>query len=338
MMTESHMKREALETPAMLRREAANWERQARAIEELRSHRDNVVLIGRGSSGNACTFGSYLFMLRSGRHPVEFRPWVTTQTLPDADWSDSVVYAFSASGQSTDIAEALRWLKSHGALTVGVTAAGNTDVCLLDHADVVFRLNCGEEHAVPATKSFIAQLFAAAALAGYPLAQAAEQAAQAMESLLQGDAIATLVTFLEGARTIAWIARGPSYAGALDAALKTQESLGMPTFGYSTAEFLHGPIGMFHSSDRVILFSGADEPMSSKQAVVTTLLARGVPFVTIGTDSTLEAGLPIPLPDERWARTSVLAFLSQLACEELAHRMGLNPDAPANLCKVTRTL
>jgi len=110
-MNESHMKREILETPAMLRREAVAWEAQAQRIRRLGAGRPNVVLIGRGSSGNACTFGSYLFMLRTGRHPMEFHPWVTTQTLPDADWSDTVAYAFSASGHSTDITEALRWLK-----------------------------------------------------------------------------------------------------------------------------------------------------------------------------------------------------------------------------------
>lgn len=336
-MNDSHMKREILETPAMLRREAAAWEEQARKIHSLAGKRSNVVLIGRGSSGNACTFGVYLFTLRSGRHPVAFHPWVTTQTLPNADWSDSVAYAYSASGHSTDITESLRWLKTQGALAVAVTAAAG-QAPLPDLADVTFRLNCGPEQAVPATKSFTAQLFATAALAGYPIAQAAEQVAQAMESILKNDTVNSLATFLQGGRTVAWVARGPSYAGALDAALKTQESLGMPAFGYSTAEFLHGPIAMFHPPDRVILFSGADETMASKQAVVTTLVARGVPFVTIGTDATHEAGLPIPFPDERWARTPVLGFLAQLACEEVARRSGLDADAPANLQKVTRTL
>ncbi len=336
-MNDSHMKRETLETPAMLRREAAEWEAQASRIHKVVGQRTNVVLMGRGSSGNACTFGSYLFMLRSGRHPIEFRPWVTTQSLPDADWSDTVAYAFSASGHSTDITSAVQWLKARGALTVAVTAAP-AKAPLVDLADSVFRLNCGDELAVPATKSFTAQLFAAAAIAGYPIAQAAAQTAAAMDSLVQGETVNSLATFLQGCRTVAWVARGPSYAGALDAALKTQESLGLPAFGYSAAEFLHGPIAMFHRSDRVIMFSGADETMASTQAVVTTLLARSVPFVTIGTDSSHEAGLPIPLPDERWARTPVLAFLSQLACEEVAQRTGLDPDAPANLQKVTRTL
>ncbi|MDH5206525.1 MAG: SIS domain-containing protein, partial [Hylemonella sp.] len=300
--------------------------------------RSQVALLGRGSSGNACTFGAYLFTLRSGRHPVEFHPWLTTQPLPDADWSDTVAYAFSASGQSVDVAESLRWLKARGALAVAVSGARDATAPLVALADESFALNCGPEHAVPATKSFTAQLFAAAALAGYPMVETAQQTAQAMDAIVASDVVATLASFLQGARTVAWVARGPSLGGALDAALKTQESLGMPAFGYSTAEFLHGPIGMFHPADRVVLFSGADEPMDSKQAVVTTLLTRGVPFLTIGTDATHEAGLPIRLPDERWARTPVLAFLAQLACAELAKRMGLDADAPANLQKVTRTL
>lgn len=337
-MNDSHMWQEALETPAMLRREAAGWQAQATRIREAAASRSQVALLGRGSSGNACTFGAYLFTLRSGRHPVEFHPWLTTQPLPDADWSDTVAYAFSASGQSVDVAESLRWLKARGALAVAVSGARDATAPLVALADESFALNCGPEQAVPATKSFTAQLFAAAALAGYPMVETAQQTAQAMDAIVASDVVATLASFLQGARTVAWVARGPSLGGALDAALKTQESLGMPAFGYSTAEFLHGPIGMFHPADRVVLFSGADEPMDSKQAVVTTLLTRGVPFLTIGTDATHEAGLPIRLPDERWARTPVLAFLAQLACAELAKRMGLDADAPANLQKVTRTL
>ena len=338
MTPQSHMMQEALETPGMLRREAEGWEAQARLIHAQAGDRPSVVLVGRGSSGNACSFAAYLHTLHTGRHPIEFHPWLSTQALPEADYRDAVAHVFSASGQSTDVVEAMRWLKSRGAFTVGITGAEGDEVHLVEYADAVFRLNCGPELAVPATKSFTAQLFAAAALAGYPLVQAAEQTARAMEAIQQGPVVSALASFLEGARLVAWIARGPSFAGALDAALKTKESLGLPAFGYSTAECLHGPVAMFQPSDRVVLFSGADEPMASKQAVVTTLLTRGVPFLTLGTDATHEAGLPIPLPDERWARTAVLAFLAQMACVELAQRLGLDTDAPANLQKVTRTM
>ena len=337
-MTGEHMKREILETPAMLWREAAGWEAQAALIREAASTRRCVALIGRGSSGNACTFASYLFGLRTGRQPIEFRPWLQTQPLPEADWSDTVAYAFSVSGQSTDIAGSAAWLRARGALAIGITAAEGSDVHLADATDHLFHLNCGPEVAVPATKTFTAQLFAAAALAGFPVAAAAGETAAAMERLLAGSAVQDLATFLEGGRVLAWIARGPSLAGVRDAALKVQESLGRPAVAYSTAEVLHGPIGMFHPEDRVVLFSGSDEPMDSKRAVATTLLARGVPLLTLGTEATREAGLPLPLPEARWARTAVLAFLSQAVCLELANRAGLDPDTPAHLHKVTRTL
>jgi hypothetical protein len=49
---------------------------------------------------------------------------------------------------------------------------------------------------------------------------------------------------------------------------------------------------LFHREDLVVLFSGVDQPMDSKQAVVNTLLLRGMPIITIGTDTTREAGLP----------------------------------------------
>jgi len=132
-----------------------------------------------------------------------------------------VAYAFSASGHSTDITAAMHWLKARGALTVAVTAA-HASAPLVDLADTVYRLNCSDEMAAPATKSFTAQLFAAAAIAGYPLAQAAEQAADAMDALVPGETVKSLATFLQGGRTVAWVARGPSCAGALDAALKAQ--------------------------------------------------------------------------------------------------------------------
>ena len=98
---------------------------------------------------------------------------------------------------------------------------------------------------------------------------------------------------------------------------------------YSTADFLNGPIAMSHRVDREVLFSGAEEPMDSKQAVVNTLLSRGVPVITLGTGTTRESGLSIQLTQDRLARTPVLVFL--------AERMQLDADTPADLKKVTLT-
>lgn len=336
-MSNSTMTKEARCAPGVLRSEVARWQREAEALRHQVTDRSTSVLLGRGSSGNVCTFASYLFAMQSGRQPIEFRPWLATQTLPEADWRDAVVYAFSYSGQSTDIAASAQWLRARGALVVAITEAGFSDAHLVKAAHHVIRLGCGPELAVPATKSVIAQLFIAAALAGFDITQAAEQTAAGMLQIDADGVPDQLATFLAGARTVTWLARGPSIGGALDAALKMQESVGLPAFGYSTAEYLHGPIAAASSDDRVVLFSGADEPMESKQAVTTALLARGVPFICLGGDQTPEAQLPLPLPDARWARTAVLAYIAQLTCAELAGRYGTNPDEHPSLRKVTQT-
>ena len=112
----------------------------------------------------------------------------------------------------------------------------------------------------------------------------------------------------------------------------------MPSFAYSTAEFLHGPIAAYDERDRVVVFTETDEPMDSKRTVAATLLGRRVPMLTLGVDHTEEAALPLPLPDDRWARTVMLAFVAQLACLQTALARGLDPDAPIGLQKVTTTL
>lgn len=336
-MPNSRMAEEARETPLILRAQAARWQHEADLARREAAGRKTAVLVGRGSSGHVCTFASYLFALQTGRVPVEFRPWLTTQPLPQCDWSDAVVYAFSYSGMSTDVSAAAEWLRERGAYVVAVTGAESSEAHLVKAAQRVIRLGCGTEHAVPATKSVGAQLFIAAALAGYEIETAAAQTAACMLRIEVEGTPVKLAAFLEGCRSAVWLARGPSYAGALEAALKTQESIGIPAFGYSTAEYLHGPIAAAGPEDRVIMFSGADEPMESKQAVAAALLARGVPFISLGADTAHDAQLAMPFPEARWARTALLVYLAHLTCTALAERYRIDPDEPPALRKITKT-
>lgn len=337
-MLNSTMDKEARQAPQMLRAESARWQREVHAMRALAAERRTTVLLGRGSSGNVCTFASYLFALQSGRQPVEFRPWLTTQSLPEVDWSDAVAYAFSYSGRSTDIAASAEWLRERGALVIAVTEAGMAGTqLLLQPAHHFIRLGCGPELAVPATKSVIAQLFVAAGLAGFDILQAAEQTAASMKQIEAQALPQQLAEFLIGARTVTWLARGPSLGGALDAALKMQESVGLPANAYSTAEYLHGPIAAAGPQDRVLIFSGADEPSESRQAVTAALLARGVPYLSLGFGAHPDVQIPLPFPQDRWARTALLAFVAQLCCAALAHKCGINPDEHPSLRKVTLT-
>jgi glucosamine--fructose-6-phosphate aminotransferase (isomerizing) len=336
-----HMAEEIAQQPEMLRSRAARWQEQClEALETLegRSHR---AVLGRGSSGHAKLFYAYLHGLRSGRQALEFRTWLSTQpTEADAGWGDSAVLAFSVSGESADVVHGARWLRDRGAYVLGITNRAGPESSLGRVSHRLLRFDAGVERAAPATKTFTAQLFVAAGLCGLPIEEAAHETADAIESLIPSDIPAQVTEFVEGARAVLWVARGPALAGAMDAALKLQETAGALSLGYSAAEILHQPIGFLDESDRVVLFLDSDDPLESVEAVIVAAVARGTPFLILtsaqGAANRPDA-LALRLPTTRWARTPVFAVVAQSVALELARRGGRNPDRPPGLQKVHDT-
>lgn len=343
-MTQHAMLREIREQPNVLRNQCRSWQQQAKLIRADLEGRPQLVLLGRGSSGNACTVASYLYAALSGRQAIEFRPWLVTldESGPER-WDDCFVLAFSASGMSTDVSNAARWLRDRGAFVVGVTnAEADADELHLGKAcEKLFRLHAGSETAVPATKSFTAQLFGAAALCGAEIVAAAEQTAECFAEVLAGDVGAQLAQFIGIPQNVFWLARGYSLGGALDAALKLQETAGVHSQAYSTAEFLHGPVAAAGQNDRAIVFVDSDGPDRAADTAIAALLNRGTPVFVISGRSAAEVRSPalysLPFPQARWARAAILTLAAQLAAYEHASRRGLNPDAPAGLNKITLT-
>lgn len=254
----SRMAQEARFSPVVLRSEAARWQREALDVIRLATGRSTAVLVGRGSSGNVCTFGSYLLALQTGRQPIEFRPWLTTQTLPDSDWSDSVVYAYSFSGNSADVAASAEWLRARGALIVAVTGAESQHGHLLQAAHHVIRLGCGLELAVPATKSVIAQLFIAAALAGAEITQAAEQTA-ACKVQIEASGVAAKLADFSAWRAHGHMAGAPAVAGR-----------GAGRSAENARERRHARLWLFNGR----VFARSDRGRQSKRPGVAVFLRR----------------------------------------------------------------
>ena len=338
----SKMAEEIAAQPGLVRERSALWAQEAAAILGRLEKRRHLAVVGRGSSGNACTFAAYIYAERSGRHAIEFRPWVSLHPNPEASWDDTTVFAYSASGESTDICHAAAWLRERQAQVVSITNAAEANSPLGRVSDASFCLGLGPELAVPATKTFCGQLLASAALTGYALAEQSEQIAGCMERVLAEPLAQRLADFLAGGRMVIWVARGPVLAAGLDLALKLQETVCMPSAAYSSAEFLHGPIAAASAADRVVLLVDGRTSSASLQAVRVHLLARKIPFLVVAGERVdglaSELALRLPLPEQRWARTPLFAMLGQQAALELAIRAGLDPDSPPGLHKVTQTL
>lgn len=339
-VTGSVMAAEMAEQPAVLRRLVAAREEIHEEVRRLvpRTPR-GVALVGRGSSENALVFARYLLEIATQRPATFVAPSLHDLYGVDVDYRDHLALAASQSGRTPEIVGAVSRLATSGAATIAVTA--DTSSPLATAAHVAIDLRTGIERAVPATKTFTAQLAVAAmvaeALGPVPWHPADWDAV--------GDAVAEVVVDDQPARSVAirlgqvsrlrTTARGVLFAVAREAALKLEETALVDVACHSAASFRHGPIAAVSSDSAVIAISAPGPAGDDVAGLVTTLRQRGVPVVTIGpapgSDLPVPPGLPEPL-----AALPAAVRVQQLSLT-VALQRGLDPDRPPGLEKVTVT-
>jgi glucosamine--fructose-6-phosphate aminotransferase (isomerizing) len=301
----TQMAAEIAEQPAAL---AATFEHVLPLRDEitrLGEGRRHVMFVARGSSDNACVYGRYLTEIHAHRQASLAAPSVATLYGSAYDLADSLVIAVSQSGATQEIVDTAAWAKRNGAAVVGITNHDGSP--LADVADVALITRAGVEKAVPATKTYTTQLAAILtavdALAPAPgtldahIARVPEVAAKALEPSV--DEAAAL---LASAHDVLASGRGLSFGTTLEVALKLEETCLQPVRGLSYADLKHGPIAV------------GDADLASR----------------------CDVDLPAPdLPELVAPLTLVIP--AQRTVEALARRLGLDPDAPRGLNKVTQT-
>jgi glucosamine--fructose-6-phosphate aminotransferase (isomerizing) len=262
-------------------------------------------------------------------------------TLYDAhvECSGWLVVALSQSGRTPEIVDVFARLRAAGARGVAIT--NERDSPLAEAGDALVELGAGEELAVPATKTFLAELAAfavlAEALGAVPwrdrdLDALADQVSAVLDD---PEPARTAVAALDAADGLVAVGRGFLFAVALEAALKLKETALLLAEGMSSADFRHGPIAVLQRAFPVLSLSahGAAEPdMAELEARVRE---RGTPLLRLAPGPGAE--LPVPeAPHEALAPLVAVVRAQQLA-REVALARGLDPDAPPGLAKVTPT-
>ena len=309
-------------------------------VTELANGRRHVLFVARGSSDNAAIYGRYLCEVLAGRQAGLAAPSVATHYRADLDLSDTVTVCVSQSGETAEIAETQAWAAAHGARTVAVTnVAGST---LADAADLALITQAGAELAVPATKTYTTQLAAIAILVDalgdqrLDFARVPAEAARLLD--IDVDAAAAQ---LAGAHDTLVTGRGITFGTALEVALKLEETCLRPVRGLSYADLKHGPIAVVDADLAAVLVAAPNGPtVSGMTDLATTVRERHATVIGIGGDVAFAAqcdvALPGPdLPEE--LAPLALAIPGQLMVEALARRLGLDPDAPRGLSKITQT-
>jgi len=344
MSNERHVEREMAEQPRVLADLLARREAFADALVSLaRRQLAGVLLVARGSSDNAATYGRYVLEAATGRPAALSANSLFTRYDCRTDLRGWLVVAISQSGETPEIAEVVARARARGGTTLAVT--NDEGSSLAAASDIVLGLGVGAERAVPATKTYTATLLALALLAealGTPPwpSDALEAVPDHVASVLADTAsVVGVVPMVREAVHSVHLGTGFLFCAALESALKMRETTLLPVEGYANADFLHGPIAASGAGSFALCHVGAAETKADAALSAAAIRASGARVIAVGSDIAdiaCDHVLGVPAMPEGVAAIAHAVRGQQLAVAA-ATALGRDPDRPAGLTKVTPT-
>lgn len=359
MLREIHEQPQAL--AATLRRYAGGGRLDAAACGPIRqwlgAARDGIVIAASGSSRHAALAGEVLIEDASGlavdveyASEYAYRPEQALKQVP--------VLVVSQSGETADTLAALRRANAVAPTLAVTNVAGSS---MDREAAVSFPTEAGFERAIPATKSFTAQLlnfWFLALMAAEARGRISERELSArletlaelphqVERQLPGwtASLRAIADAYGSARNFLFLGRGVHYPIAREGALKLKESAYLSAEGYPGGELRHGPNALVSQESCVVILATVDrsDPESRTRYEKTLQLmrelrqreARILAIANAGDAEAAAACSHLVAVEE--AAEPLLAIcevipLQLFACF-MAVSQGINPDQPRNLSK-----
>jgi len=346
-MTTSRMRIEIGEQPEALTRTIDALLPRMSDVGLLARGTRQVLFIARGSSDNAAVYGRYLVESHAGRLATLAAPSIATTYKKQLDLSGVLAVAISQSGKTEEIVETLDWAARSGARTVAITNGAGSP--LAEAAEVALITEAGDELAVPATKTYTTQLAALSVLAlGLgadvdlgDLRRVPDEVARLIALTEASEALPGIVEELAQVPGAVVSGRGIAFGTALELALKLKEACYLHAMGLSYADLLHGPIAVVDDQTPALLVAAEDGPtLSGTIALAQRVKSAGARAYGIGGGDGLAQASSLALPGPalpEWVSPLGLIVPGQILVENLARRLGLDPDVPRGLNKVTQT-
>ena len=243
----------------------------AAIIEWLERVRTKIVIAASGSSRHAGLLAELLIEDLSSI-PVDVEYASEYSYRQEKSLANNAVLVISQSGETADTLAALRKAKALGNQTLAITnVEGST---MAREATVFFPTLAGRERAIPATKSFTAQLLNLYLLALMgALARKTMDAAEIRMRLAEMEALPSLVEMqLRGweelirriaesyraTKNFLFLGRGVHYPIAREGALKLKESAYLHAEGYPSGELKHGPNALVSPATPLVMMATVD--------------------------------------------------------------------------------
>ncbi len=313
-----------------------------------------VISVGMGTSRHAAMVAKYLIEELAGiptesEVASEFRyrnPYVGPNTL---------FLAYTQSGETVDVLEAMAEAKRKGARIVGIINVVGSEASR--QSDGVVYLQSGPEIAVASTKTFVCSLVDSALLALYLGQQRGTISEERMRQLLNAiNALPTLASQVlddspanramyealarkyAGASNFLHLGRGIEYPIALEGALKLKEISYIHAEGFAAGEMKHGAIALIDANLPSVVIAPMDSIHAKMISSIEQIRARDGKVIAIATEGDEEirdkADDVIYIPATDPLLVPVLATLPlQLLAYHIAVRRGADVDQPRNLAK-----
>ena len=292
-----------------------------------------IYTIARGSSDAAANILSYEFMRELGV-PVTSLPPSVFSIGAGVSLEEAAALVISQSGASDDLVLSAKGATAQGATVVAIT--NQPDSAVEVESKMTLSVCAGPELAVPATKSVIGSIGAGMALLGAlkpGYAFKAKAAADTVKDLsVQHPRFGALQSAFLCARHVYVIGRDTGYGTAQEVALKLKECCALHAEAYSSSEVLHGPLQLATNPLMVLML---DTGMAEIQDSLDQAEAR---FSAVDCD-VHRIRISEFCSDEIAPAAAAAVLLAALypVILNTALALGLDPDAPKTLSKVTQT-
>lgn len=332
---------EAAESPAVVQkqldRNAGTVQRIGRKLRQIEP--GFVLTCARGSSDHAATYAKYLLETHTGLFVASAGPCVNSVYNTRMNFSNCVCLLISQSGASPDLLSVASAARQGGAYVIALVNVADSPLANL--ADEVIELHAGAETSVAATKSFVASITAVIQLLiawreEPALHKALHEAPQSLQTAWEADWSAAIEP-ISKSRDLFVLGRGLGLGIAYEAALKLKEVCGLHAEGLSSAEVLHGPVTIAQTAFPVLVLAQNDQTLAGVQSLVGQLAQRDVSLITAGVHH--DAAINLPTYRDHPTIEPMLRILSfYRMANQLSLTLGLNPDCPPYLQKVTATV
>ncbi|SNT42690.1 glucosamine--fructose-6-phosphate aminotransferase (isomerizing) [Granulicella rosea] len=324
----------------------------------LRESHRQIVVAASGSSRHAGLVAELMIEDLSGiAVDVEYASEYTYRT--EKCRRDAAVLVISQSGETADTLAALRRANHAGHVTLAITnVPGST---MAREATVSFPTAAGRERAIPATKSFTAQLLNLYLLSLLAAEVAEEIAPEELRARLHEVArvpaqVAAQLPAWEiairaaaeqhrDAKNFLFLGRNVHYPIAREGALKLKESAYLHAEGYPSGELKHGPNALVAEGTPLVMIATVDraDPDSIQRYEKVVQLLRDMrdqganTFAIANTGDLTIAGLAThtvfvdPVREPLMPLFEVIPF--QLFAYCMAIQNGIDVDNPRNLTK-----